>query len=77
MFSPSQYAYRKCHSTEDALIDAVEWITRRVDAGHVAAVTSIDLSRAFDSVDHGVLLKKLQWYGIDVKWFESYLGGRR
>ena len=77
VFSPSQYAYRKCHSTEDALIDAVEWITRRVDAGHVAAVTSIDLSRAFDSVDHGVLLKKLQWYGIDVKWFESYLGGRR
>ena len=75
--SPSQYAYRKCHSTEDALVDAVEWITRRVDTGHVAAVTSIDLSRAFDSVDHGVLLTKLKWYGIDVAWFKSYLGDRR
>ena len=53
VFSPSQYAYRKCHSTEDALIHAVEWITRRVDAGHAAAVTSIDLSRAFSIVSTG------------------------
>ena len=77
VLSSSQYAYRKCHSTEDALVDAVEWITRRVDGGHVVAVTSIDLSRAFDSVDHGVLLTKLEWYGIDARWFESYLGDRR
>ena len=58
-------------------MDAVERITRRVDTGHVAAVTSIDLSRAFDSVDHGVLLTKLKWYGIDVAWFKTYLGDRR
>ena len=73
----SQYAYRTGHSTEDVLIDAVEWMTRRVDDGHVVAVTSIDLSRAFDSVDHGVLLTKLCWYGIDPAWFRSYLTGRR
>ena len=77
VLSPSQYAYRKCHSTADALVDAVEWIARRVDNGHVVAVTSIDLSRAFDSVDHGALLTKLEWYGIDARWFESYLGDRR
>ena len=77
LLTPSQYAYRTCHSTEDALIDAVEWLVRRVDVGDVAAVTSIDLSRAFDSVDHGVLLCKLNWYGIDPRWFESYLSGRR
>ena len=77
VLSPSQYAYRKCHSTEDALVDAVEWIARRVDNGHVVAVTSIDLSRAFDSVDHGALLTKLEWYVIDARWFESYLGDRR
>ncbi|XP_043200706.1 structural maintenance of chromosomes protein 6-like, partial [Amphibalanus amphitrite] len=57
--APSQYAYRSRHSTEDALIDAVEWMTRHVDDGDVVAVTSIDLSRAFDSVDHDVLLRKL------------------
>ena len=77
LLSPSQYAYRPCHSTEDAVTDAVEWITRRIDSGHIVAVTSIDLSKAFDSVDHDVLLSKLQWYGIDPQWFRSYLGGRR
>ena len=77
LLAPSQYAYRSRHSTEDALIDAVEWMTRRVDDGDVVAVTSIDLSRAFDSVDHDVLLRKLCWYGIDPRWFRSYLTGRR
>ena len=42
----------------------------------VAAVTSIDLSKAFDSVDHSVLLNKLEWYGISSRWFSSYLSGR-
>ena len=77
LFSSSQYAYRPCHSTEDAVTDAVEWMTRRVDAGYVVAVTSIDLSKAFDSVDHGVLLIKLRWHGVDPGWFQSYLDGRR
>ena len=52
-------------------------MTRRIDGGHVVAVTSIDLSRAFDSVDHGVLLTKLKWYGVDPEWFGSYLSDRR
>ena len=77
LLAPSQYAYRPCHSTEDAVTDAVEWMTRRIDAGHVVAVTSLDLSKAFDSVDHDVLLTKLQWHGIDPRWFRSYLDGRR
>ena len=77
ILAASQYAYRPCHSTEDALVDAVEWMVRRIDGGDVVAVTSIDLSRAFDSVDHGVLLTKLGWYGVDPKWFQSYLSGRR
>ena len=77
ILAPSQYAYRPHHSTNDAVTDAVEWMTRRIDAGHVIAVTSVDLSKAFDSVDHEVLLAKLQWYGIDPRWFRSYLDGRR
>ena len=77
LLASSQYAYRPRHCTEDALIDTVEWLTRRIDQGHVAAVTSVDLSRAFDSVDHDILLTKLSWYGIDPTWFRSYLDGRR
>ena len=76
ILSPSQYAYRPSHSTEDAILDIVEWAARRVDDGDVAAVTSIDLSKAFDSVDHSVLLNKLEWYGISSRWFSSYLSGR-
>ena len=74
ILASSQCAYRRCHSTEDALIDAVERMTRRIDSGHVVAATSIDLSRAFDSVDHDILLSKLHWYGIDPSWFRSYGG---
>ena len=77
LLAPSQYAYRPGHCTEDALVDTVEWLTRRIDEGHVAAITSVDLSRAFDSVDHSILLTKLSWYGIDPSWFQSYLEGRR
>ena len=77
VLTPSQYAYRPCHSTEDALIDTVEWLQRAVDNGHVTSITTIDLSKAFDSVDHGVLLNKLEWYGVSSKWFKNYLSGRR
>ena len=76
ILSTSQYAYRPSHSTEDAILDIVEWAARRVDAGDVAALTSIDLSKAFDSVDHSMLLNKLEWYGISSRWFSSYLSGR-
>ena len=76
ILSPSQYAYRPSHSTEDAILDVVEWVARRVDVGDVTSLTSIDLSRAFDSVDHSMLLNKLEWYGISSRWFSSYLSGR-
>ena len=60
------------------MLDAVDWICQKIDEGRVASLTAIDLSKAFDSVDHGVLLAKLGWYGIcSTDWFRSYLGERR
>ena len=77
LFSQSQYAYRVRHSTEDAVLAAVERLVSNTDRGLVSSVTTVDLSKAFDSVDHGVLLTKLSWYGvIDIDWFKSYLCGR-
>jgi len=77
VLSPHQYAYRPCHSTEDAVLDAVHWMSMHIDVGHVASLTTLDLSKAFDSVDHGVLLDKLGWYGIRSAWFQSYLSDRK
>ena len=58
------------------MLGAVEWITQNTERGEVSSITAADLSKAFDSVDHGVLLTKLGWYGIDPTWFRSYLSGR-
>ena len=72
----NQYAYRPRHCTEDAVLHAVDWINRNSENGKISTITVADLSKAFDSVDHGVLLSKLGWYGIDPAWFRSYLSGR-
>ena len=78
LLSSCQYAYRSHHSTEDAVLDAVERLVNNTDRGLISTLTAIDLSKAFDSVDHGILLTKLPWYGIDdVTWFRSYLSDRR
>ena len=74
--SNHQYAYRCGHSTEDAVLDAISWATKEIDKGQLASVTTIDLSKAFDSVDHDILLMKLAWCGIPSHWFRSYLSGR-
>ena len=77
LIAPSLYAYRPCHATEDAASDAVKWVTCRIELGHVIALTSIVFSKAFDSVSHDVLLTKFQWYGINHRWFQSYLVKRK
>ena len=58
------------------MLDAVDWISQNIDSGYVSSTVAANLSKAFDSVDHGVLLCKLEWYGIDPSWFASYLSGR-
>ena len=78
VLSPVQYAYRPNHCTEDAVLDTVEWISQRIDGGQVASLTTVDPSKAFDSVDHDVLLMKLGWCGVQsTGWFRSYLSERR
>jgi len=74
-----QYGFRKSHSTIHALINIVERIRQSLDKGHAAVGVFVDLQKAFDTVDHSILLSKLKHYGvrgIANKWFKSYLSSR-
>ena len=74
-----QYGFRHSHSTQQAIIALVDRITKSLDKGHIAITILLDLKKAFDTVDHRILLRKLYAYGIRgalLKWFESYLTGR-
>ena len=59
------------------MLVAAERLVKDIDNGDLSSMAAVDLSKAFDSVDHGVLLTKLEWYGVDVEWFRSYLSGRK
>ena len=75
-----QSAYRKHHSTESALLNIYNDILINMDKGSVTALTFLDLSPAFDTIDHTILLDRLNgYYGISelaLGWFKSYLSGR-
>ena len=55
----NQSAYRAHHSTETAVTTVVDDIARAVDSGDLCALVSLDLSAAFDTVDHGILFEVL------------------
>ena len=80
MFDPLQSAYRDKHSTETALIKVQNDILSALDAGSSAILLMLDLSAAFDTIDHDILLSQLcNVYGITgnaLDWFRSYLTGR-
>ena len=73
---PQQHGFRPGHSTEHAILDAVTYVTREIDAGRVASLVTADTSKAFDSVRHSMLLEKLGWCGVDSHWFADWLSDR-
>ena len=77
----SQSAYKQFHSTETALLKVHNDINLNIDNGKVTALTLLDLSAAFDTIDHDILITRLStWYGISgtaLSWFTSYLTDRR
>ena len=71
-----QFGFRKNHSTELALIEIVDQIRFSLDNNNMACGIFVDLSKAFDTVNHEILLDKLEHYGIRGKaldLFRSYL----
>ena len=79
IFYNFQYGFRKLHSTSLALIEITDTIRRLVDEKNVVFSLFIDFKKAFDTVDHAILLYKLNHYGIRGhanKFFNSYLSNR-
>ena len=76
-----QSAYRKHHSTESALLNIHNNILLNMAKGSVTALTLLDLSAAFNTIDHTILLDMFNVYcGISelaLGWFKSYLSGRK
>ena len=74
-----QFGFRKNHSTETAIIDLVTKLTDAIDKNKFTAGIFLDLSKAFDTVNHSIIIAKLQHYGIRgiaLEWFKNYLTNR-
>ena len=77
LVEPFQSANRKCHSTETALLRVVNDLLQASDSGCVSIVSLLDLSIAFDTTDHNILITRLRstfgCFGTVLDWFISYL----
>jgi hypothetical protein len=79
LFSNTQYGFRPGRSTVLACADLVDHIHKLVDERYTVSVVFLDITKAFDTVNHKLLLRKLSYYGFGstvLKWFSSYLAGR-
>ena len=76
LISDDQFGFRKGHSTSMALIHLHTKIAESIDQNKFSIGIFLDLAKAFDTVNHAVLLRKLDYYGvrgIALEWFKSYL----
>ena len=79
LLSSCQSGFRSLHSTLTALLEATNSWSVSIDNGFLNGVVFIDLKKAFDTIDHEIILRKLSYFGADqatAKWFQSYLSNR-
>ena len=79
LLHPNHHGSRASHSTASALLQMYDTWLQEVDEDNMVGVMMIDLSAAFDKVDHELLLEKLKLHGLDssaIEWIQSYLSER-
>ena len=79
LLSSCQSGFRSLHSTLTALLEATNSWSVNIDNGFLNGVVFIDLKKAFDTIDHEIILRILSYFGADqatAKWFQSYLSNR-
>ena len=80
ILSKHQYGFRKNRSTEHTIIEYVDKVSRAIDEGKYSMGVFLDLSKAFDTINHQILISKLEHYGIRgicQSWFTNYLSDRK
>ena len=80
LFVDFQYGFRRGMSTSDAIERFVEACYKSLDKSNYMVSVFLDLSKAFDTLDHGVLIRKLDHVGVRgeiLRWLESYLSDRK
>ena len=76
----NQYGFRPKHSTEHAALELIDRITNKMDTNEIPLHIFLDLSKAFDTIDHSIILNKLKYYGLkgsNLNLFQSYLSNRK
>ena len=80
LLAESQHCFRPQHSTVTALLEATNNWYLNIDNGLLNGALFLDLKKVFDTVNHEILLRKLQICGVDLhslRWFKSYLSNRK
>ena len=80
LISPKQFGFQRSKNTEHNLLNVVNFISNAINEGKFCIGIFLDLKKAFDVCNHEILFKKLASKGVtgnSLKWFRSYLSGRR
>ena len=80
LFFGNQYGFQKKYFTELAVLEVIDRITNQLDKGLSPMNIYLDLSKAFDTLDHDILIHKLQYYGVSgsaLRLFKNYLTERK
>lgn len=80
LLSKHQHAYRRGHSTQTCLAEVINYLYKLIDQKKYAAIVSLDLSKAFDSISHSLMLNKLAKQNLStltLHWIKSYLSNRK
>ena len=76
----NQFGFRKGYSTSHALVHLVNNISSAIDCNEITVGVFLDLSKAFDTLNHEILFSKLEHYGIrglTLQWIKSYFSNRK